>query len=57
MHDVICVNLYRKKSWLNPQKTGVTGASPNTYNNAVHWCEVTFLRVHFHFYLDPKSII
>ena len=28
MHDVICVNLYHSKSELNPQKTGVAGASP-----------------------------
>ena len=26
MHDAICVNLYRSKSLLNSQKTGVTGA-------------------------------
>ena len=30
MHDVICVNLYRTKSYLNPQRKGVTGASPTT---------------------------
>ena len=30
MHDVICVNLYRTKSKLNPQKNGVTGALSTT---------------------------
>ena len=30
MHDVIYVNLYRTKSSLNPQRTGVTGPSSTT---------------------------
>ena len=30
MHDVICVNFYRTKSLLNPQRTGVTGPSATT---------------------------
>ena len=32
MHDAICVNLYRTKSLLNPQRKGVNGASPTTKN-------------------------
>ena len=42
MHDVICVNLYRTKSYLNPQKRGVTGPSPTT-NVCMHmYQEVLF---------------
>ena len=29
-YDIICVNLYRTKSLLNPQKNGVTGALSTT---------------------------